>query len=69
MDSVVPAMGYNSWYDLMGSLNETNLIETVDKMIELGLLEASVRAIVDVATSCNKIRSSAFVMTTRVVIA
>jgi len=33
----VPAMGYNSWYDLMGSLNETNLIETVDKMIELGL--------------------------------
>mgnify|MGYP001196683837 CR=1 FL=1 len=33
----VPAMGYNSWYDLMGSLTETNLRQTVDKMVELNL--------------------------------
>jgi alpha-galactosidase len=28
--SKVPPMGYNSWYDLQGDLNETNLKETVD---------------------------------------
>jgi alpha-galactosidase len=33
----VPAMGYNSWYDLMGSLTETNLRQTVDAMVELNL--------------------------------
>ena len=30
-------MGYNSWYDLTGALNEDNLRETADKMKELGL--------------------------------
>lgn len=33
----VPAMGYNSWYDLGGDLNEENLRDTVDKMAVLGL--------------------------------
>ena len=32
-----PAMGYNSWYDLMGSLTEANLKETVDAFVALGL--------------------------------
>ena len=35
----VPAMGYNSWYDLMGELNEANLKETADRMVALGLVE------------------------------
>ena len=31
--------GYNSWYDLLGALNETNLKETADRMVDLGLLD------------------------------
>jgi len=33
----IPAMGYNSWYDLTGSLSEDNLRETLDAMVGLGL--------------------------------
>ena len=33
----VPAMGYNSWYDLTGDLNETVLMATADKIKDLGL--------------------------------
>mmetsp|Transcript_596 Transcript_596/g.929 ORF Transcript_596/g.929 Transcript_596/m.929 type:complete len:411 (-) Transcript_596:64-1296(-) len=34
-----PAMGYNTWYDLMGSLTEENLKASVDAFIKLGLPE------------------------------
>jgi len=33
----LPAMGYNSWYDFGGALNEDNLKETLDKMVSLNL--------------------------------
>ena len=33
---LTPAMGYNSWYDLMGDLTEDNLKETIDVFIKLG---------------------------------
>jgi len=36
---LVPAMGYNSWYDLMGDLNEQNLKETAQAMVDLGLVK------------------------------
>ena len=32
-----PAMGYNTWYDLMGELNENNLKASVDVFVQLGL--------------------------------
>eukprot|EP01047_Picozoa_sp_COSAG01_P062120 COSAG01_NODE_7852_length_3025_cov_55.957280_5_plen_71_part_00 len=32
-------MGYNSWYDLMGTLTEESIKATADKMVELGLVE------------------------------
>ena len=34
-----PQMGYNSWYDLMGTLTEDAIKDTADAMVELGLLE------------------------------
>ena len=34
---ILPAMGYNSWYDLQGSINESILKQTVDKMVSLNL--------------------------------
>ena len=34
-----PQMGYNSWYDLMGTLTETAIKDTADAMVELGLVE------------------------------
>jgi len=34
-----PAMGYNTWYDLMGELNENNLKASVDVFVQLGLKE------------------------------
>jgi len=34
-----PAMGYNSWYDLMGDLNEENLKATAQAMVDLGLVK------------------------------
>ena len=34
---ILPAMGYNSWYDLQGSINESILKLTVDKMVSLNL--------------------------------
>ena len=37
--AATPQMGYNSWYDLMGTINETNIKATADAMVELGLVE------------------------------
>ena len=34
-----PQMGYNSWYDLMGTLTEDSIRETADAMVSLGLVE------------------------------
>ena len=38
--AVTPQMGYNSWYDLMGEINETNIKETADALVSTGLAAA-----------------------------
>ena len=40
-----PQMGYNSWYDLMGSITEDNIRETIDALVETGLAAAGYKYI------------------------